>query len=160
MARTTRPNADDADAQRDAAVEEQPIDAAAAHSEIVNAPYGGAGRGPRAQRAQTFVRGANRGWHLNLHLATAELEMASQWPNGTQVRWQCSGGVPEIVRLRAAEVKGYMLLKYQQRPYFSIPTKSVGRAAPSHEPVAAESWVEGDEILIRIPPGFFTSGGS
>jgi hypothetical protein len=167
MTRRTRPSTDDTDAQREsAAVEEQRRDTVAAQFEIVDAPFGvkvGSGRrrppgDPPQPRAETFVSAVNGGAHLNLYLSATLMEVASQWANGAQVRWQMKDGKPDVIRLRAAAAKAYTLRKSgQQRPHFAIPAVSVGGAASSREAVPAESWVEGDEVCIRIPAGFFSA---
>jgi hypothetical protein len=148
---------------------QQPMDeaAAAGADDIVDAPYG-AKVGTRTirppgippqPREQTFVSGVNRGAHLNLYLSTALHAMARAWLNGAKVRWQLKGGRPDVIRLSAATQKAYTLRTHgQQRPHFCIPTGSVGRAASSFETMPVESWVDGDEICIRIPPNAFPDG--
>jgi hypothetical protein len=157
-----------AEAQREsevAAVEaQQPV--GSPQVEMVDAPFGskfGSGRSrtpgnPPEPRAETFVSAVNGGAHLNLYLSAALMEVASQWANGVQVRWQMKDGKSDVSRLRAA-AKAYTLRKRgQQRPHFTIPMAKFGGAASNHEAVPAESWVDGDEICICIPAGFFSTG--
>ena len=114
---------------------------------------------PPPPREKTYVSGVNGGQHLNIYLSAALYAVAILWELGAQIRWQFEGGVPCIARLRAAAQKAYALRHHgQQRPHFAIPTASVGGASSSFEAMAVESWIDGDEICIRFPPGIFANG--
>jgi hypothetical protein len=39
-----------------------------------------------------------------------------------------------------------------------VPTASVGGGLRNLEAVQVESWIDGDEICIRLPAGIFTDG--
>ena len=114
----------------------------AAQVDFIDIPFGGKGR----SRAKTFVSVVNAGKHLNLHLSAVLKEVAASWEHGAQIRCQRKSGVPDVIHLRAATEKAYTL-----RPI-------IGKVAPSFKSAAVESWVEGDEICIRLPTGIFAGG--
>ena len=145
---------------------QQPV--AVAEGDIIDAPFGakvGSGRSrpagtPPQPRAQTFVSAVSGGAHVNLYLSAAMVEVAKGWEHGASVRWQVKDG-QYVVRLRAAAQKAYTLRHHgQQRPHFAIPTATVGGGSSSSEAVPVESWMEGDEMFIRIPPDIFADGES
>jgi hypothetical protein len=147
---------------------DEPVDATI-DGDIVDAPFGakvrsGTGRSrpagtPPQPRAQTYVSAVNGGNHLNLYLSAAMMAVADQWEHGAQIRWQCKNGMPDVVRLRAAAQKAYtMRFHGQQRPHFTVPTASVGGGSSNLDAVQVESWIDGDEICIRVPQGIFSDG--
>ena len=168
----TRPTGDEAQPESIGAQPEStnievqlPVDIS--DSDIVDAPFGakvGTGRSrpvgtPPQPRAQTYVSAVGGGMHLNLYLSAAMMAVAGQWEHGAQIRWQCKNGKPDLVRLRAAAQKAYTLRTHgQQRPHFTVPTASVGGGLRNLEAVQVESWIDGDEICIRLPAGIFTDG--
>jgi hypothetical protein len=144
---------------------QQPVEIA--DSDIIDAPFGakiGTGRSrptgtPPQPREQTYVSAVGGGAHLNIYLAEKLHAMASSYEHGVSVRWQFKNGKPNVVRLRAAAHKAYTLRTHgQQRPHFTVPTASVGGGLRNLEAVQVESWVEGDEMCIRVPAGIFTDG--
>jgi hypothetical protein len=164
MAKRARQPSDDAQCVN-VDVEVQQLVDAAIDGDIVDAPFGakfGNGRSrpagtPPQPRAQTFVSAVNGGAHLNLYLSAAMMAVAGQWEHGAQIRWHCKHGKPDIVRLRAAAQKAYTIRTHgQQRPHFTVPTASVGGGLSNLEALQVESWVEGDEICIRVPQGIFS----
>ena len=145
---------------------QQPVEIA--DGDIIDAPFGakiGTGRSrpagtPPQPREQMYVSVVGGGAHLNLYLSAAMMAVAGQWEHGAQIRWQYKNGKPDVIRLRAAAQKAYTLRTHgQQRPHFTVPTAPVGGGLSNLEAVQVESWVEGDEICIRIPQGIFSDGG-
>jgi len=174
MAKRARQPSDGAQSDSVEVVEQQPsaaaVDGDIVDGDIVDAPFGakvrtGTGRSrlagtPPQPRAHTYVSAVGGGMHLNLYLSAAMMAVAGQWEHGAQVRWHCQNGVPDVIRLRAAAQKAYTLRTHgQQRPHFTVPTAPVGGGLSNLEAVQVESWVEGDEICIRIPQGIFSDGG-
>jgi hypothetical protein len=141
-----------------------------ADGDFIEAPFGakirsGTGRNrasgtPPEPRENTHVSGVNAGAHLNIYLSAALYAVAVLWELGAQVRWhRNNNGVPDAIRLRAATQKAYRLRHHgQQRPHFTITTASVGGASSGFDAVAVESWIDGDEIIIRLPAGIFADG--
>ena len=64
--------------------------------------------------------------------------------------WELKDGVPDVLRLKPAEEKGYTLRTPPwQRPYLVVPTAIVGGMRPT-KAVPVEAWIDGDTICIRV----------
>src|SRR5262245_48205787 len=114
---------------------------------------------PPEPQPQTFVSGVNNGAHLNIYLAAILYAMARPWEHGVNVKWRFKNGKPWVIRLRRATGRGYNLrARPAQRPHFTIPTARVGGALSGFDAVEVESWVDDDDICIRLPTRAFADG--
>jgi hypothetical protein len=130
--------------------------------QFIDAPRGtktGAGTrrsssGAPLPRPETFV--SFNGIWLKLFLGKEMLEIADKWERGVHPRWQMKDGRPEIVRLRAATSLGFKVkTPISMRRHVSLPTAPLGEIAVSRfETTQVESWLEGDEIVVRLPANF------
>ena len=115
---------------------------------------------PAQPRAETYLSAVNRGAHLNIYLSKGLMEVVSTWENGIHPSWKKLNGKPALICLKAEVegVKGYGVRApgdRSQRPHVCIPTGHVGIAAADFEIAAVEAAIEGDAVVITIPPGLF-----
>jgi hypothetical protein len=120
---------------------------------FVDVPRGGSGgrsRGPHTEFVASAVEG---GEYMNLY-PPDQNEKIQEWKRGAGVRVNFKDGKPDVLCLKAAEHhQGHSLRKKSrggQRAHFSIPTAPFGKIDGTVAGRVVESWVEGDEICVRI----------
>jgi hypothetical protein len=122
---------------------------AASTFDVIDIPYG-ANRGRRSETQVSLVGG---GRHVNFYLSDELIEVARAWPLGAEIRLKRSNGKPDVVCFRAATQKAYALRSRSgtMRPHFTIPVGKIGgNIAIMLKATTVESWVDGEEICVRV----------
>jgi hypothetical protein len=99
----------------------------------------------------------NGGTHINVYTSKTVMEVITTWKKGIRVQWKLLNGTAALIVLKPAIGKGYTLRASRpgQRPHVCIPTGHVGMANPGFEMGVAETWLDGDTVVIKVPTGLF-----
>jgi hypothetical protein len=110
--------------------------------DVIDIPYGAS----RGRRSDTQVSQVGGGRHFNFYLSDALIELARSWPLGAEIKLRRVDGKPDVICFRQATQKAYSLRSRSgtMRPAIVIETTTV------------ESWVDGDEICVRMSGLFST----
>jgi hypothetical protein len=123
---------------------------AASTDDVIEIPYGAS----RGRRSETRVSQVGGGRHFNFYLSDELIEVASAWPLGAAIRLRKVDGKPDVLCFRQATQKEYSLRSRSgtQRPHFAIPVGKIGGNRPAIviEMTTVESWVDGEEICVRV----------
>jgi hypothetical protein len=122
---------------------------AASTLDVIDIPYG-ANRGRRSETQVSLVGG---GRHVNFYLSDELIEVARAWPLGAEIRLKRSNEKPDVICFRQATQKAYSMRSRSgtQRPHFVVPVVKIGNVDLfSLKATSVESWIDGEEICIRV----------
>jgi hypothetical protein len=121
--------------------------------DVIEIPYGA----NRGRRSETQVSQVGR--HFNFYLSDALTELARSWPLGATIRLRRVDGKPDVICFRQAMEKAYSLRSRSgtQRPHLVVPVVKIGKVdSYSLKATPVESWVDGEEICVRVSGLFST----